>query len=259
MVKNSDEGNHYTCKIDLKTWQFWGKKGLKTFTVADKHFDVFWDLRAAKFTCSPQPNSDYYVAMVCSEEVVLLLGDQKIEVLRRTKSRPSLEDALLVHKKELVFAKKCFCMKTTLGQDKKEHSIVIESSTGPTTRRCGTAWTGRNRSACRICIGDLGGTRRLRWKISGCRYCRTCTTGFIAGPIRGWAFSSLREMRVVVRIWGIVFGMCWRTSLARWASVIFFMLGRLNNEVIAFDHFVVCQCLSCGNGSFGEDLLFRVL
>ncbi|KAL6538501.1 hypothetical protein OROGR_012489 [Orobanche gracilis] len=127
-VENPDEENHFTCKIDLKTWQFWGKKGLKTFTVDEKRIDVFWDLRSAKFTSSPQPNSDYYVAMVCVEEVVLLLGDQKDEALRRTKSRPSVEDALLVHKKELVFAKKCFCTKTTLGQDKKEYSIIIESS-----------------------------------------------------------------------------------------------------------------------------------
>ncbi|CAA0814035.1 Plant protein of unknown function (DUF868 [Striga hermonthica] len=127
-VECPDEDTHYTCKIDLKTWQFWGKKGLKTFSVSDKRVDVFWDLRCAKFTTSPQPNSDFYVAMVCKEEVVLLLGDQKNEALRRTKSRPSLEDALLVHKKELVFAKKCFCTKTTLGRDRKEHSIVIESS-----------------------------------------------------------------------------------------------------------------------------------
>ncbi|KAI3466389.1 hypothetical protein Pfo_023052 [Paulownia fortunei] len=131
-VEDPEEENHYTCKIDLKTWQFWGKKGLKTFRVAEKRVDVFWDLRSAKFTSSPEPNSDYYVAMVSKEEVVLLLGDKKNEALRRTKSRPSLEDASLVHKKEIVFAKKCFCTKTTLGRDKKEHSIIIESAlSGP--------------------------------------------------------------------------------------------------------------------------------
>ncbi|KAG8365177.1 hypothetical protein BUALT_Bualt18G0077200 [Buddleja alternifolia] len=126
------KANHYTCKIDLKTWQFWGKKGLKTFTVAEKRVDVFWDLRSAKFSTSPEPNSDYYVAIVSQKEAVLLLGDQKNEVFKRTKSRPSLEDALLVHKKEIVFAKKCFCTKTTLGHHKKEHSIIIESAlSGP--------------------------------------------------------------------------------------------------------------------------------
>ncbi|KAL8046249.1 hypothetical protein ABFX02_08G165300 [Erythranthe guttata] len=127
-VENPLDENHYTCKIDLKTWQFWGKKGLKTFRVAEKRVDVFWDLRSAKFATSPEPNSDYYVAMVSDQEVVLLLGDQKNEALRRTKSRPSLQDSSLVHKKEIVFARKCFCTKTTLGKSKKEHSIIIESA-----------------------------------------------------------------------------------------------------------------------------------
>lgn len=130
-VEDPQEGHHYTCKIDLKTWQFWGKKGLKTFRVAaDKRVDVFWDLRSTTFASSPEPSSGYYVAMVSQEEVLLLLGDQKSEALRRTRCRPRppLEEARLVHKKEIVFAKKCFCTKTTLGQDAKEHSIMIESA-----------------------------------------------------------------------------------------------------------------------------------
>lgn len=129
-----DVDNHYTCKIDLKTWQFWGKKGLKTFRFADQNVDVFWDLRSGKFsTSSPEPNSDYYVAIVACQEMILLLGDQKKEALRRTRSRPSLEEACLVQKKEIVFAKRCFCTKTKLGRDdKKEHSIMIESDlSGP--------------------------------------------------------------------------------------------------------------------------------
>ncbi|KAH6835676.1 hypothetical protein C2S53_016864 [Perilla frutescens var. hirtella] len=131
-VEDPKEGHHYTCKIDLKTWQFWGKKGLKTFRVADIRVDVFWDLRSAKFTSSPEPSSGYYVAMVAKEEVVLVLGDERKEALKRTRSRASLEDARLVHKKEIVFAKKCFCTKTWLGQDKREHNIMIESAiSGP--------------------------------------------------------------------------------------------------------------------------------
>ncbi|KAL2495833.1 Plant protein of unknown function [Forsythia ovata] len=132
MVENPYEEDHYMCKIDLKTWQFWGKKGLKSFKVDEKRVDVFWDLRSAKFSSSPEPTSDYYVALVSEEEVVLVLGDQKKEAFKRTKCRPSLQDAALVHKKEIVFAKKCFCTKSTLGQGKKEHNIIIESAlSGP--------------------------------------------------------------------------------------------------------------------------------
>ncbi|CAK9145066.1 unnamed protein product [Ilex paraguariensis] len=128
MVENPSDDDHYTCKIDIKTWQFWGKKGLKSFRVDEKRVDVFWDLRCAKFSTSPEPSSDYYVAVVSDEEVVLLLGDQKNEAFKRTKSRPSLVDATLVHKKENVFAKKCFFARTMLGQGKKAHDIVIETS-----------------------------------------------------------------------------------------------------------------------------------
>lgn len=127
MTVEDDDDRHYTCKIDLKTWQFWGKKGLKSFQVADTRVDVFWDLRNAMFAASPEPASGYYVAMVSQEEVVLLLGAQKSEALKRARARMP-EEARLVHKKEIVFAKKCFCTKTTLGQERREHSIMIESA-----------------------------------------------------------------------------------------------------------------------------------
>lgn len=129
-VTVEEDPHHYTCKIDLKTWQFWGKKGLKSFRVADARVDVFWDLRSARFTSSPEPASGYYVALVSREELALLLGDQRAEALRRTRARERAprEDACLAHKKEIVFAKKCFCTKTTLGRERKEHSVMIESA-----------------------------------------------------------------------------------------------------------------------------------
>ncbi|CAI9088152.1 OLC1v1022402C1 [Oldenlandia corymbosa var. corymbosa] len=130
--ENPCEGTQSTCKIDLKTWQFWGKKGLKSFKVDEKRVDVYWDLRSAKFsTCSPEPSSGYYVALVSDKELILFLGDQKKEAYSRTKCRPSSMDAALVHKKENVFAKKCFCTRTMLGEGKREHHIIIESSINP--------------------------------------------------------------------------------------------------------------------------------
>ncbi|XP_027172330.1 uncharacterized protein LOC113771986 [Coffea eugenioides] len=132
LVENPSEENHSTCKIDLKTWQFWGKKGLKSFKVGERRVDVFWDLRTAKFSSSPEPVSDYYVALVSEKELVLLLGDQKTEAYKRTRSKPSPMDAALVHKKESVFAKRCFCTRTMLGKGKREHHIIIESAlSGP--------------------------------------------------------------------------------------------------------------------------------
>jgi hypothetical protein len=132
MVETPSDGNRYTCKIDLRTWQFWGRKGLKSFELDKKRVDIFWDFRQAKFSNTPEPCSDYYVALVCGQEVVLLLGDSKKEAYKRTRSRPSLEEATLVYKKEIVYGKRLFCTRAMLSYGKKEQDILIETSlSGP--------------------------------------------------------------------------------------------------------------------------------
>lgn len=120
---------HSSCKIDLKPWHFWTKKGYKSFEFDGNLIDVFWDLRSAKFSGSPEPCTDYYVALVSEEEVVLLLGDYKKKAYKRTKSRPALVDSVLFYKKEHVFAKKCFSTRAKFDERKMEHEIVVESST----------------------------------------------------------------------------------------------------------------------------------
>ncbi|KAK3184579.1 hypothetical protein Dsin_031865 [Dipteronia sinensis] len=130
---NSLEGDyHYSCKIDLKPWHFWSKKGYKSMEVEGNHVEVYWDLRSAKFSGGPEPNADYYVALVWDEEVVLLLGDYKKKAYKRTKSRPALVDSVHFFKKENVFAKKSFGTRAKFDERKREHDIVVESSTtGP--------------------------------------------------------------------------------------------------------------------------------
>ncbi|KAL5548733.1 hypothetical protein UlMin_003964 [Ulmus minor] len=120
--------NHYTCKIDLKNCQYWGKKGLKSFEIEGKHADVYWDFRQVKFSNNPEPRSDYYVALVCDQEIVLLLGDLKDDAYKRTRSKPCLEEATLLRKKENVYGKRLFCTKAMLNEGEKEHDIVIENS-----------------------------------------------------------------------------------------------------------------------------------
>lgn len=129
-VDNVEGDSHYSCKIDVKPWHFWSKKGYKTFEVEGNQVEVYWDLRSAKFSGSPEPCSDYYVALVSDEEVVLLLGDYKKKAYKRTKSRPALVDAMLLIKKENVFAKKSFSTKARFDEKRKESDIVVDSSTG---------------------------------------------------------------------------------------------------------------------------------
>ncbi|GMJ01278.1 hypothetical protein like AT2G04220 [Hibiscus trionum] len=130
MVNGADGDNvHSTCKIELKPWHFWSRKGYKSFEVEGKPVDVYWDLRSAKFTTGPEPVSDYYVALVSDEEVVLLLGDYRKKAYKRTKSRPALVEPILFYKKENVFAKKSFATRAKFDAKRKEHDIVVESST----------------------------------------------------------------------------------------------------------------------------------
>ncbi|XP_076902723.1 uncharacterized protein LOC143557563 [Bidens hawaiensis] len=104
----SIDGPHVNtkCKLELKPWYFWRKQGSKSFVLDGKSIDVFWDLKSAKFHGETEPSSEYYVAVVCDEEVVLLLGDMKKDAYRKTGCRPSLFDPVLVSRKEHVFGKK---------------------------------------------------------------------------------------------------------------------------------------------------------
>ncbi|KAJ0051403.1 uncharacterized protein LOC116120053 [Pistacia vera] len=133
IMVNSLEGDyHYSCKIDLKPWHFWSKKGYKSIDVEGNLVEIYWDLRSAKFSGGPEPYADYYVALVWEEEVVLLLGDYKKKAYKRTKSRPAIVEAIQFYKKENVFAKKSFATRAKFDDKKREHDIVVESSTnGP--------------------------------------------------------------------------------------------------------------------------------
>ncbi|KAK4427934.1 hypothetical protein Salat_1562400 [Sesamum alatum] len=131
-VESIDHDQPYMCKIELKPWHFWAKRGYRTFEVDGHQLDAYWDLRSAKFSGSPEPTSDFYVALVSEEEVVLLLGDSKKKAYKRTKGRPALVEAVMFYKKEHVFGKKSFSTRAKFDQKKREHEIVVESSTsGP--------------------------------------------------------------------------------------------------------------------------------
>ena len=134
--------NQTTCKVELKPWHFWSKKGYKSFGIDFQNHDVenighqlevYWDLRSAKFSgSSPEPCSDYYLALVFDEEIVLLVGDYKKKAYKRIKKRPSLVDAIQSLKKEVVYAKKSFSTRAQFAEGKGEHDVVVESSTtGP--------------------------------------------------------------------------------------------------------------------------------
>ncbi|XP_028804983.1 uncharacterized protein LOC114759918 [Neltuma alba] len=132
---------HYTCKMDVKPWSFWSRKGYKSFDVEGHQIEVYWDFRSAKFSGGcPEPTSDYYVAIVSDDEVPLLVGDYKKKAYKRTKSKPAQIEAMQVLKKENVFAKKTFVTRARFNDEKmtttamtktkmKESEVIVESLT----------------------------------------------------------------------------------------------------------------------------------
>ncbi|KAJ7956158.1 DUF868 domain-containing protein [Quillaja saponaria] len=125
-VEGPEGESQYSCKVELKPWYFWRKQGSKRFIVEGKAVDVFWDLKAAKFNGETEPKSEYYVAVVCDEEVVLLLGDLKKDAYRKTSCRPALIDPILVSKKEHIFGKKKFSTRVKFHEKSRCHEISIE-------------------------------------------------------------------------------------------------------------------------------------
>ncbi|CAN6550777.1 unnamed protein product [Malus baccata var. baccata] len=118
------------CKIELKPWYFWRKQGSKQFTVDGSAVDVVWDLKAVKFNGETEPQSDYYVAIVCEDEVVLLVGDQKKAAFRKTGCRPSLIEPILVSRREHLFGKRKFSTRNKFHEKENFHEILIECSNG---------------------------------------------------------------------------------------------------------------------------------
>ncbi|PWA61351.1 hypothetical protein CTI12_AA373100 [Artemisia annua] len=116
-----------TCKVELKPWYFWRKQGSKNFVLDGKAIDVFWDLKSAKFHGETEPSSEYYVAVVCEEEVILLLGDMKNDAYRKTGCRPSLIDPILISRKEHVFGKKKFSTRVKFHEKGRFHELSIEA------------------------------------------------------------------------------------------------------------------------------------
>eukprot|EP00250_Pteridium_aquilinum_P011145 c19863_g1_i1 orf=1060-1926(+) len=128
-VTIDDPSCQYTCQVKLKPWSFWKRYGVKSFEVCGCKVEVFWDLSSAKYAYGPEPQQGYYVAVVCNEEVVLLLGDKTKEAYKHTKAKPSVIEATLVSRKEHVFGKKHFCTKAQFGETGRAHDILIECQT----------------------------------------------------------------------------------------------------------------------------------
>ncbi|GMJ13234.1 hypothetical protein like AT4G12690 [Hibiscus trionum] len=127
-VQGPEGDQQYRCKIEMKPWYFWRKQGSKHFIVDGCTVDVVWDLKVAKFNGETEPRSDYYVAIVCEDEVVLLLGDQKKDAYRKTGCRPSLIEPMLISRREHIFGKRKFTTRVKFNEKGTFHDVAVECS-----------------------------------------------------------------------------------------------------------------------------------
>ncbi|KAK4791469.1 hypothetical protein SAY86_031882 [Trapa natans] len=160
---NSDEGS--ACKLDLKPWQFWKRQGSKNLTVEGSDVTIVWDLRMAIFDGETAPITDYYVAVVCKGEVVLLMGDMKKEAYRRTGCRPALTDPVFISRTEHLFGKSKFFARIKFHEKGKLHHVSV-------VERKSASSLGNERPAdpeMEIAIDGekVSHVKRLQWKFRG--------------------------------------------------------------------------------------------
>lgn len=146
-----------SCKVDMKPWLFWKKKGRKTFEIGENKVDVFWDLSAAKYGSGPEPLECFFLAITSENEIVLLLGDMDKEAFRRTVAKWPCKEPTMISRREHIFGKRIYSTRAQFGESGRTHDILIECQTG-----------GREPRLCvRVDKQLVVQVKRLMWKFRG--------------------------------------------------------------------------------------------
>ncbi|KAL7144715.1 hypothetical protein ABFS83_07G030800 [Erythranthe nasuta] len=125
-VEIDDSSHHCICKIDVKPSLFSKRKGSKFSQVDSTEIEVFWDLSSAKFGSGSEPLEGYYIAIVSSGEMLLLVGDLKKEALKKTGAIASPSNAVLISKREHISAKRVYQTKARFFENGPTHDLKIE-------------------------------------------------------------------------------------------------------------------------------------
>ncbi|XP_071714889.1 uncharacterized protein [Rutidosis leptorrhynchoides] len=113
-------------KIDIKPSIFTKRKGTKSVIVDFVTIDVYWDLSIAKFGSGPEPIEGYYLGLGYKGEMILLIGDLRKELLKKTKY---LSNSLRISKREHVFGKKWYATRAQFKDNGPVHDLRIECDT----------------------------------------------------------------------------------------------------------------------------------
>ncbi|CAN6438693.1 unnamed protein product [Victoria cruziana] len=125
-LDDNPSSSHCACKIDMRSWFFWKKRGSKAFEAGTSTIEVHWDLFSAKYGPGPEPIKGFFVAVVADRRLILLLGDMPEEARTRTDPMGPLPDPVLVSRREHVSGKSLYTTKAQFSGYGRPHDIVIE-------------------------------------------------------------------------------------------------------------------------------------
>ncbi|KAF8664550.1 hypothetical protein HU200_054732 [Digitaria exilis] len=153
-----DSSNRCLCKTEVKPWLFSKMKGSKAMELDGGDVEVIWDLSSAKFAAGPEPVEGFHVALVYDLEVVLVLGDLHKEEDRWVLLDASHSDAVMIARKEHIYAKKVYSAKARFVDIGQLHHISIE---------CDMAGVRDPSLEIRIDKKKVFQVKRLAWKFRG--------------------------------------------------------------------------------------------
>ncbi|CAD6217531.1 unnamed protein product [Miscanthus lutarioriparius] len=153
-----DYSNRCLCKMEVKPWLFSKRKGSKVMELDSGSVEIIWDLSAAKFAAGPEPLGGFHVALLYDLEVILVLGDLCKEEDHRVLSDALHSDAVMIARKEHVYAKKVYSAKARFLDIGQIHHISIE---------CDTAGVTDPSLEIRIDKKKVLHVKRLAWKFRG--------------------------------------------------------------------------------------------
>ncbi|KAJ1291535.1 hypothetical protein BS78_02G322500 [Paspalum vaginatum] len=124
-----DCSNRCLCKTEVKPWLFSKRKGSKVMELDGGNAEVIWDLSSAKFAAGPEPLEGFHVTLVCDLEVVIALGDLHKEADHGVLLDAPHSDAVMIARKEYIYAKKVYSAKARFLDIGQLHHITIECDT----------------------------------------------------------------------------------------------------------------------------------
>ncbi|XP_076956188.1 uncharacterized protein LOC143631253 [Bidens hawaiensis] len=183
-VEIEDLSHKTLSRTDVKPSIFSKRKGSKKLELDFVTIDLFWDLTNARFGSGQEPVDGFYVGLVFKEELVLLIGDLRKDIMKKTKCCSS---SMRLLKREHVFGKNVFGTKVQFKDNGPIHDVRIECDV------CEPRVTDSDnpRLVVRVDSKVVMQVQHLVWKFRG--NCTISVDGFpveVYWDVHNWLFGS---------------------------------------------------------------------